>query len=230
MSVGIVDRTADDAVVVGPAPARQMSWRSARRVLVRFVIVLAAANLLIMLLSWVVSVVTELPRPSGVDAVGKLYVVDPQVWRGAHPDDDGYASLAAAGVTTVVDLRAERDANDSDPIAEAAGLTVVHLPIRDGQVPSDAQVAKFIGIVHDSRGTVFLHCGAGVGRTGAMAAAYLAATRQASGGSALVRNLAVGPPSIEQMWFAAIDGAGPPPPVVALSRVLDAPRRLLSYL
>ncbi len=196
----------------------------------RFAIVLAAANLVIMLLSWVVSAVSELPRPQAVDAVGKLYVVDPQVWRGAHPDDDGYASLAAAGVTTVVDLRAERDANDSDPIAAAAGLSVVHLPIRDGQVPSDEQVARFIDIVDHAQGTVFLHCGAGVGRTGAMAAAYLTATGQASGGSALVRNLAVGPPSIEQMWYAATDGAGRPPAVVALSRVLDAPRRLLSYI
>ncbi|HEX4982068.1 MAG TPA: tyrosine-protein phosphatase [Ilumatobacteraceae bacterium] len=230
MSVGTVDRIADDAVVESPAPTRRMSWRSARRVLLRFVIVVAVANVVIMLLSWVVSVVTELPRPTGVDAVGKLYVVDPQVWRGAHPDDDGYASLAAAGVTTVVDLRAERDAYDSDRIAEALGLSVVHLPIRDGQVPSDAQVARFVGIVHDSRGTVFLHCGAGVGRTGAMAAAYLAATGQASGGSALMRNLAVGPPSVEQMWYAVTDGAGPPPAVVALSRVLDAPRRLLSYI
>ena len=170
-----------------------------------------------------------MPRPSGVDAVDKLYVVDRHVWRGAHPDTEGYASLVAAGVTTVVDLRAEHDASDTDPIAESAGLSVVHLPVRDGQVPSDEQVVRFVGIVDHAAGIVFVHCGAGVGRTGAMAAAYLTATGQATGSSALVRNLAVGPPTIEQMWHAVTDSAGPPRAVVAVSRLLDAPRRLFSW-
>ncbi|WP_406215152.1 hypothetical protein [Streptomyces canus] len=44
---------------------------------------------------------------------------------------------------------------------------------------------------------MFVHCGAGVGRTGTMAAAYLVKTGEQS--SAVRRNLAVGPPSIEQI-------------------------------
>jgi hypothetical protein len=78
----------------------------------------------------------------------------------------------------------------------------------------------------------FLHCGAGVGRTGALAASYLVRTGQAGPAEALRRNLAVGPPSLEQIAFAAtLDGESvqrPPAPVVAVSRVLDAPRRLWS--
>ena len=65
------------------------------------------------------------------------------------------------------------------------------------------------------------------------AAAYWMPAAVFTGGGALVRNLAVGPPSIEQMWFAASATPGdpdePPLAVVALSRVLDAPRRLLSW-
>jgi protein-tyrosine phosphatase len=133
-------------------------------------------------------------------------------------------------VTTVVDLRAEDDASALDGHAEAAGLDVVHLPIRDGQLPTAEQIVTFDQVVAASPGTVFLHCGAGVGRTGAMAAAHLVGTGQVGGAQAVARNLAVGPPSLEQVVFAASFEASvvdrPPLPVVALSRFLDAPRRI----
>ena len=79
---------------------------------------------------------------------------------------------------------------------------------------------------------MFLHCGAGVGRTGSMAAAYLVATGQASGIEATMRNLSVGPPSLEQIAFSvrlAGDRAEHANVVlVSVSRLLDAPRRLWS--
>ena len=59
-------------------------------------------------------------------------------------------------------------------------------------------------------GTVFVHCGAGVGRTGAMVGAYLVDQGELSGSAALRRNLAVGPPSLEQIAFVAKMGHGSP--------------------
>ena len=169
-----------------------------------------------------------------IDGVSKLRAVDDRVWRGAHPAERGYRQLAENGVTTVVDLRSEPDASDSDTAAVAAGLEVIHLPVRDGQVPSRAEIQTFVQAVEDAEGTVFLHCGAGVGRTGSMAAAYLVATGQATPSAALRRNLAIGPPSLEQIVFVGGLGDGsmsrPPAVMTALSRVLDAPRRLASYL
>jgi uncharacterized protein (TIGR01244 family) len=169
-----------------------------------------------------------------VTGVGNLVAVDDRVWRGAAPGRAGYESLARAGVTTVVDLRAEDDAAELDDAARAAGLTVVHLPVRDGQLPSADQITRFEQIVSGSPGTVFLHCGAGVGRTGAMAAAHLVGNGDTSALTALARNLAVGPPSLEQMLFVADLGRSgadrPPAALVAVSRVLDAPRRLWSVL
>jgi protein-tyrosine phosphatase len=164
-------------------------------------------------------------RPAAIEGVKNLGVVDAKVWRGGHPTAEGYRELAAHGVTTVVDLRAEDGIGADHEAAFAAGLTVVHLPVRDGQLPTDEQIHEFLGVVAQAPGTVFLHCGAGVGRTGSMAAAYLAATGQASHLEALARNLAVGPPSLEQMWWAGTNHR-PPAPVVALSRFLDAPRRI----
>lgn len=170
----------------------------------------------------------QAPEIEGID---NLRVVDERVWRGAAPAKAAYGALVGAGVTTIVDLRAEENVDVDDEALAAIGLHYIHLPIRDGQVPTRVQVDRFLAEVDASPGVTFVHCGAGVGRTGAMAAAYLVATGRADGLGAMGQNLAVGPPSLEQLAFAAsLDGGVDRPPalVVAASRVLDAPRRLWS--
>ncbi len=65
-----------------------------------------------------------------------------------------------------------------------------------------------------------------------MVGAYEVRQRELSGPTALRRNLAVGPPSLEQIAFVAtMDDGLPEKPgtvVTAVSRVLDAPRRIWS--
>jgi len=207
-------------------------WRLGKRCLVALVAFLVVGNLAIFLTHvWAARYSSPGVAIAAIDGIDHLVAVDGKVWRGGHPSLASYEELAARGVTTVVDLRAEDDAADGDAAIRAIGLEVVHLPIRDGQIPSDAEIASFLDIVSGSDGTVFLHCGAGVGRTGAMAAAYLVATGQASSSQALRRNLAIGPPSLEQIAFVAglsgSDGDKPGPIITGMSRVLDAPRRIL---
>jgi protein-tyrosine phosphatase len=203
-------------------------------VLAGFVIFMVAGNLLIVATSFVMArLVQATPPRAAVPGVAHLGVVDGHVWRGAAPSSPaGYQALAAAGVTTVVDLRAEPGSAAEDAPITALGLDVVHLPMPDGQTPSQAQLDTFLAVVADAKGTVFVHCAAGVGRTGSMVAAYLVATGQANGFEATARNLAMGPPSLEQIAFSlGLDGPdiGPAPlPIVAISRVLDAPRRIWS--
>lgn len=168
------------------------------------------------------------------DDVMNFQVVDAKVWRGSHPNEATYRSLAERGVTDVVDLRAEEWVDIDEELMERIGLTVHSIPLRDGQIPTEAQVEEFLSIVDDSKGKVYVHCMAGVGRTGAMVAAYLVATGQETPAGALRRNLSVGPPSLEQLAFVAeltpSDADRPNPVLTGLSRVLDAPRRIWSNI
>ena len=171
----------------------------------------------------------DVPRVEAPEGIRNFAVVDEDVWRGAAPGAEGYQSLAARGVTTIVDLRAEDDIHVDDDALADLGLKRVAIPIRDGQAPSADKVQRFLDAVEDSEGITFVHCGAGVGRTGTMAGSYLVA-KGSSPREALQRNLAVGPPSLEQVAFVAdLDGgrtSKPAAALVAVSRVLDAPRRL----
>lgn len=169
-----------------------------------------------------------------VAGVDNLRAVDSHLWRGSAPTITGYRSLADRGVTTVVDLRAEEGIEHEHQRARDLGLNVVHIPIRDGQTPSADKIDAVLDTISRSSGIVYLHCGAGVGRTGTLAAAYLVSKGGTDSMTAMRLNLSVGPPSLEQLAFVAglsrSDSPKPAAVLVAASRVLDAPRRLWSRI
>lgn len=214
-----------------PASTRRLAG-ILRRGLAGLIGFLVLGNLVIVGTSAWAQLTTPAPPAPAVTGVRNLRVVDAQLWRGAAPSRQGYEELAAAGVRTVIDLRAETDLDVDEDHLRALGLERVAIPLRDGQTPSPDEIERFLGVVAARPGPVFVHCGAGVGRTGTMVAAYLVATGQAGEWTAMRRNLAVGPPSLEQLAFmAGLEGGDRPSPVVvAVSRVLDGPRRLWSRL
>lgn len=175
------------------------------------------------------------PIPAAIPRGYNLHVVDDRLWRGSAPKGmAAYKALKEAGVTTIVDLRTLQDSRLDRQAIEALGLKFVNLPIRDGQIPSEAQVAAFMRAVEASGGKTYVHCQAGVGRTGSMVGSYLVKSGQATADQALERVLAVGPPSLEQIsYIRALEREGyhaPSPFLVGVSRVLDAPRRIWSRI
>ena len=194
------------------------------------VLFLVVGNLAILVASKWAKSTTPVTRIEAIDGIDNLEAVDARLWRGAAPSEEGYRNLATAGATTIVDLRAEDGLEPDSAFVESLGMRVIHIPVRDGQTPSSSQIAAFLEATQQSEGPVFVHCGAGVGRTGAMVGAYSVANGELNSLGAVRRNLAVGPPSLEQLAFVAGLDSGdierPNVAVRAVSRVLDSPRRI----
>ncbi len=99
------------------------------------------------------------------------WIAENQVAAMALPWPDELLELRRLGFTAVLSL------SDEVPkeIAES-GLQHLHVPIRDFSAPTQGQLeaaVEFIELVVNSGGRVAVHCGAGLGRTGTVVAAWL---------------------------------------------------------
>jgi protein-tyrosine phosphatase len=87
--------------------------------------------------------------------------------------DDDLATLFSAGVRAVVSLL---NIPSDEPVYESAGFEFLCLPVSDGGAPTIEEAQEFVRFVDRQRAEhrpVAVHCEAGLGRTGALLAAYL---------------------------------------------------------
>ena len=104
--------------------------------------------------------------------IGNFGKMDDRLYRGAQPEKGDYASLAALGVNTIVDLRNDPTEYEKTE-AEAVGLKYVNIPMSGWKYANDEDVAKFMSLMNDpENGVVYVHCKAGKHRTGLVGAVY----------------------------------------------------------
>jgi protein-tyrosine phosphatase len=103
------------------------------------------------------------------------YKVDDKVIRGSRPTPDKLRRLYAGGCRTTVNLCREMSDGDAGLI-DQAGLTgqmdTKHIEITDNTPPAPEDVAELIAYLASREGLVYVHCEAGVGRTGVMVACH----------------------------------------------------------
>src|SRR4030095_6044917 len=98
--------------------------------------------------------------------------MDDRFYRGARPNEEDYAALAALGINTIIDLT-DNSREYEQPAVERAGLRYVNIPMEDKSYPSLDQINAFLKVVDDpATGKFFVHCAGGRHRTGVMGAVY----------------------------------------------------------
>ena len=104
--------------------------------------------------------------------IGNFGEVAPTYFRGEQPEGSDYATLAAFGIKTVIDLQADGQANEKG-LVEKAGMVFHRIPMTTHTAPTKAQIAEFLKLVNEpANQPVYVHCAGGKHRTGVMTAIY----------------------------------------------------------
>jgi protein tyrosine/serine phosphatase len=138
----------------------------------KFVNTYALALLTILTLTFAASAQQTPDKPFSNVKIGNFGQMDDNFYRGAQPLPEDYKSLADIGIKTIIDLR--NDPTDYEKAAaEAVGITYVNIPMSGWKTPKDSDVAKFMKLATDpATGKFFVHCKAGIHRTGVVGAVY----------------------------------------------------------
>lgn len=114
--------------------------------------------------------------------------------RPASPEE--FQWLREQGIELLVSLTEDRPRRDW---TEEASLLVFHEPMEDMEAPTQDQLDRAVSAIQRATGRnmpVAVHCGAGLGRTGVVLAAYFV-TKGASAATAIARIRRLRPGSIE---------------------------------
>ena len=108
--------------------------------------------------------------PIRIDNFGRI---SDTYYRGAQPEGDDYAALAALGVKTVINLTSDDALAEEPGMVADAGMKYVAIPMTTRVPPTAAQLTRFLEVVNDPASQpVYVHCVGGKHRTGVMTAVY----------------------------------------------------------
>ncbi len=103
------------------------------------------------------------------------WLIDGKVAGSARPENETQLKwLWNEGLRAIVCLNMERPLNDEQ--VQNHGFEYAFIPVRDFSAPTIEDISKFVNFVYrmlEHKNPVVVCCGAGIGRTGTMLAAYL---------------------------------------------------------
>lgn len=106
----------------------------------------------------------------GLPGLPNLGRVSPTFYRGAQPENDGFSTLRAMGIRTVINLRLKHSERDE---VEAAGMRSIEIPMNAFTSVKEDDIRRILAILADEGNhPVFLHCKHGKDRTGLIVALY----------------------------------------------------------
>lgn len=114
------------------------------------------------------------PESSPEGDIPRFSSIAEGLYRGGQPSSIGFQFLKEKGVRTVINLRAENDAESKT--VQALGMNYVQIPVdevRPWSQLSQASIAKYFELINNPANyPIFFHCKRGADRTGAFAALY----------------------------------------------------------
>jgi len=128
----------------------------------RLLTLLPALTAACLLVSGGVGEGSSVPAPG----IPRFQAVTESLFRGGQPTDTGFRFLKQKGIKTVVNLREE---NDERELVERLGMKYIHIPSKAWDPFPEQAIQTFFQVLNDpSNRPVFVHCGRGADRTGAM--------------------------------------------------------------
>lgn len=104
--------------------------------------------------------------------IGNFGQMDDRFYRGAQPLESDYQALKDIGINTIIDLRNDPTEYEKKTV-EALGMTYVNIPMSGWKSPKQADIDQFLALIEKpDTGKFYVHCKAGIHRTGVIGAAY----------------------------------------------------------